>query len=165
MNRFKKRPQILSASLGLIALAAVVAGGPARAETPDACTLLTKAQVKAALGVAVEAGVRPIATDPRICNWRESNKPTGPGRNVMLTLITVNEFEKLKKLPMTAPVSAIGDEAVVTHSMRVPAILMVKSGTHYFRLLVRSDLQASEEVEARNQTLEKSLAAQILKKL
>ena len=49
--------------------------------------------------------------------------------------------------------------------MRVPAILMVKSGTHYFRLLVRSDLQASEEVEARNQTLEKSLAAQILKKL
>ncbi len=141
------------------------ASGLARAEAPDACTLLTKAQVKAALGIAVDAGVRPVATDPRICNWRESNKPTGPGRNVLLTFITAKEFENLRKLPMSAPVTGLGDEAIVTHSMRVPAILTVKSGAHYFRLLVRSDLQASEEVDTRNQTLEKSLAAQILKKL
>ena len=83
----------------------------------------------------------------------------------MLTVITEKEFERIKALPMVSPASGIGDEAVVVHPMRVPAELTVKVGTHYFQLLVRSDLSASEEVDARNQTIEKALAQRIIKKL
>ena len=165
MNRFEMCHQILPVSLGLIALAVTGACAAAQAETADACRLLTTAQVTAALGIPMDAGVRPIATDPHICNWRESNKPVGPGRNVMLTLINANEFDNLKKLPMSAAASGAGDEAIVTHSAHVPAILTVKGGTHYFRILVRSSLEASEAVDERNQTIEKGLAALILKKL
>lgn len=165
MNRFGKRHQSLSVSLGLLGLAAVGACRTARAEAVDACTLLTGAQVAAALGIAVDAGVRPNANDPHICNWRESDKPVGPGRNVMLTLISEKEFENLKKLPMSAPVSGVGDESIVTHTGHVPVILSVKSRTQCFRILVRSSLENSDEVDAHNQALEKSLAAQVLKKL
>jgi hypothetical protein len=166
MNRNVKCNKVLVGSVGLLALAAVAISRPVNAATAvDACTLLTQSEVSAALGIPVDAGVRPISTEPRICNWRESHKPTGPGRNVMLTLITANQFDDLKKLPMTAAASGVGDAAIVTHAMNVPTIMSVKSGTHYFRLLVRSSLEASEEVDARNQALEKTLAAKIIKKL
>lgn len=138
----------------------------AQADTPvDACTVLSKADVSSALGIAVDPGDRPIPDEPRMCNWRESHKPTGPGRNVMLTFIPEKEFEKLKTLPLTAPATGIGDEAVLTHPMRMPPILAVKAGTHFFQLLVRSDLQPSEQVNERNQAIERSLAAKIIKKL
>lgn len=165
MNRFGTCRQILGLSSVLTVLTGAGVRGPARAETVDACALLTSAQVSAALGIAVDAGVRPNANDPHMCNWRESNKPVGPGRNVMLTLINAKEFDNLKKLPMSAAASGAGDEAIVTHSAHVPAILTVKGGTHYFRILVRSSLEASEAVDERNQTIEKGLAALILKKL
>ncbi len=146
-----------------IALGIVGIIGSARAQSPiKACTLLTKAQVAAALGVAVDPGVQPIAADPRMCNWRESNKPTGPGRNVMLTLINAKEFANIQKQPHSVATDGIGDEAIVTHTMRVPAVLTVRSGDHYFRILVRSGLEAADD---RNQALEKALAAQVLKKL
>jgi hypothetical protein len=100
-----------------------------------------------------------------MCNWRESNKPTGPGRNVMLTIIGANQFDDLKKQPMTSTVEGVGDEAFLSRSMRVPPLLTVKTGSHYFRLLVRSAVEASEEVDVRNQAIEKALAAKIIKKL
>ena len=66
---------------------------------------------------------------------------------------------------MAASEKGIGDDAIVTHPMRVPPLLTVKVGTHYFQILVRSDLVPSEEVDARNQALEKTLAAKVIEKL
>lgn len=166
MNRDVKCNKVLLGSLGMVALAAAAMARPVRADTlVDACKLLTRSQVSAALGIPVDAGVRPIASEPRICNWRESNKPTGPGRNVMLTIINANQFDDQKKLPLSAAADGVGDAAVVTHIMRMPTVLTVKSGTHYFQLLVRSSLESSEEVDARNQALERKLAAKIIGKL
>jgi hypothetical protein len=166
MNQYVRRIRLQLMSLGLALLASAGTLEPVRAEPLiDACTLLTRHEAAAALGIAVDAGVHPIAAEPRMCNWRESNKPIGPGRNVMLTLITANEFERMKTFPMNGKATGIGDEAVVTHGMRTPPTLAVKAGTHYFQILVRSDLVASEEVDARNQALEKTLAAKIIKKL
>jgi hypothetical protein len=166
MNRNLKCHKILSGSVGLAALAAAVVSPPVWADTTiDACTLLTESQVSAALGIPVDAGVRPNSNEPRMCNWRESHKPTGPGRNVLLTIITANQFDDLKKQPMSAPTGGVGDEAVTSHPMHVPPLLTVKAGTHYFQILVRSDLVSSEEVDARDQVVEKTLAAKIVKKL
>jgi hypothetical protein len=157
----------LGASLGFLALGlGLGASETLKAEAlPDACGMLTQAQVSAALGIPVDAGVRPIAADPRVCNWRESNKPNGPGRNVMLTFISAKQFDNLKQLPLSTAASGVGDEAIVTRAMRMPTILTVKAGTHYFRILVRSDLAATAEVDERNQSIEKSLGAKIVSKL
>jgi hypothetical protein len=166
MCRNLKCHKILTGSVGFLALAAAVMSLPVRANTGlDACALLTRSEVSAALGIPVDAAARPIATEPGMCNWRESLKPTGPGRNVLLTIITANQFDDLKKQRMSAPTSGVGDDAVMTHPMHVPAVLAVKAGAHYFQILVRSDLASSEEVDARNQALEKTLAAKIIKKL
>jgi hypothetical protein len=165
MSRNFKGFEILSGSAALLALAAALVSEPVSASSIDACSLLTRSQVSAALGIRVEAGVRPLASEPGMCNWRESNKPTGPGRNVLLTIITAQEFDKLRTLPMAASEKGIGDDAIVTHPMRVPPLLTVKVGTHYFQILVRSDLVPSEEVDARNQALEKTLAAKVIEKL
>jgi hypothetical protein len=165
MSRNLKCNKILSGSVALVALAAALVSEPAPANSTDACSLLTQSQVSAALGIRVDAGVRPLASEPGMCNWRESNKPTGPGRNVLLTIISAKEFDKLKTLPMAARAQGVGDDAIVTHPMRVPPLLTVKVGTHYFQILVRSDLVTSEEMDARNQALEKTLAAKVIEKL
>lgn len=136
---------------------------------PDACALLTQAQVTAALGVDVDAGKRPVASDPRICNWREQGKPEGPARNVMLTLIDAKEFAVVKKLTSSNPAEkGIGEEAVFSKSARLPIILSVRAGSQYFRIMSRSNAAPSSDPagssEGRDKMIDEELAIQILKK-
>lgn len=152
--------------LAAVALVTAVMTGAARAdETVDACSLLTQKQVSAILGFKVDPGVHPIPSFSYMCNWREINRPTGIARHALLTVITAREFDRIKTLPLTSASGGVGDDAVVTHSLRMPAILTVKSGAHYFRLEVRSNVEHSGEADERNQFLEQSLAVQVVKKL
>lgn len=138
------------------------------ATTGDACWLLTQSQVSAALGVDVDPGQRPVASDPRICNWREQGKPEGPARNVMLTLIDAKEFEVVKKLPSSTPQSGIGDDAVFSKSARLPFILSVRAGSNYLRIMSRSNATApvdpASSSDDRDKAIDRSLALEILKK-
>src|SRR5690242_6998977 len=75
----------------------------------DPCSLLTPAQVSAALGVTVDAG-KPLGT--RACYWRAAGGTTG--RKASLTIHSAQEFA-MGKTPLRGTekpaVSGIGDEA------------------------------------------------------
>lgn len=131
----------------------------------DACTLLTAAEVSAALGVKVDAGKRPVENDPTLCNWRESGKPEGPARSVVVNVIEGGSFDKEKRPSrnLKGTVSGVGDEAYFFQPSRLPVILFVNTGTVYFKVMARSS--ATDPAAERNGAIDKTLAAAVVKKL
>jgi hypothetical protein len=130
-----------------------------RSQSPDACSLLTVAQVSAALGTTVEAGKRLIASDPRSCGWAPAGGPKIGGKKVTLTLISVQSFETGKKpvqgLEKSA-LSGVGDDAVYITTPPFDTALNVKKGNAAFQLRV-GGFKTEEE-----KAIEKALAPQVL---
>jgi hypothetical protein len=159
-----------SAFAGLVACGAAtlfptVGSASQTATAEDACTLLTAAEVSTALGVKVDPGKRPVETDPTLCNWRESGKPEGPARNVLVTLIQVGSFEHAKQPShnLRKTIGGVGDEAYFFQPSRLPVNLFVKTGSVYFKIMARSSV--TDPAAEQNGTIDKALAAKIIKKL
>ena len=159
-----------SAFAGLVACGAAtlfsaLAPAAQAAATDDACALLTQAKVSAALGVKVDAGKRPVESDPTFCNWRESGKSEGPARNVVVNLLHVNQFEQGKQPSrnLKESISGVGDEAYFFQPTRLPVNLFVKAGSVYFKIMARSSV--TDPAAEQNRTIDKALAAEIIKKL
>jgi hypothetical protein len=102
----------------------------------DACSLLTPAQVSAALGVAVGSGK---AVGAPTCQWSESGKGM-LGKSVELDIVgpmgnltPVDRFNTIKTpLPVKGivktPISGLGDDAVYVTRNAIDASLAVKKG-------------------------------------
>ena len=143
----------------------MLAGGSfsAHAGTPtDACSLLTTAEVSAALGVQVDPGERVVASSPLMCGWKPVGSKGFAEKRVVASIITVTSFDH-EKNPLQGiketQVSGLGDEA---HSMTTPGFgtgLSVKKTNFAFKIRVYGFSQA--ELEAK----EKSLAQSVLGKL
>lgn len=121
-------------ALGAVAFSALMIGhaGAAYAAPKPACSLLTPAQVGAALGGSVEAGK---AFTERVCIWRGA-----PGKRVTLNLIDLQAFAAAKT-PIgngitKTEVKGIGDDAVYVSAHGVPTTLTVKKGDAAFTLTV-----------------------------
>jgi hypothetical protein len=104
----------------------------------DPCSLLTQAQVSAALGVSVSAG-KPAGS--KICRWAAPGGRPGVSPALVLTIHDAKEFE-FAKAPaknsslVKTPAPGIGDEAVLNTVGTVTAVLFVKKGDTYFELHV-----------------------------
>lgn len=154
----------------LITLAALITlamgGAPAAYPAPpkDACSLLTAAQVSAALGVPVEADK---AVDKSFCTWSQQGAAL-KRKTVMLTIIEpigdltpVDRFNAAKMpLPgvVKTPVSGLGDDAVYGgNNFRVA--LTVKKGNSAFEIVVSGFPVAESKAK------ERALAQVVLAKL
>jgi len=127
-------------SVFILAACVAVVGGAARgAYLPpaDPCSLLSPAQVSAALGVSVGAGK---ASGAKICRWAvPAGKPGGPA--LVLSMQDAKAFEFAKSPAKNAtlvktPAPGIGDDAVINTVGIVTATLTVKKGDVYFELHV-----------------------------
>jgi len=105
----------------------------------DPCSLLTTAQVGAALGVSVSPGK---TTGGKICRWAEpGGQPGGGSPALVLTIQDAKAFDFAKsssKSPslVKTPVAGVGDDAVLNTIGVVTATLHVKKGDTYFELHV-----------------------------
>jgi hypothetical protein len=165
MSDYRACGQLAAFALSVVGACALAAPQTTRPVAPaDACALLTQSEVSDALGVKVGEGRRPVADDPRMCNWREEGKPEGPARNVLVTLIGSKEFSTPQ-----APEAGIGDEAYFTKSGRFPYRLLVRKGGNYFQIMARSAATAvngrTEGSDDQDKTVDKTLALAILKKI
>jgi hypothetical protein len=163
MNEYRNRRRLAVAALvfGMWTLGPRVVEAAAPGE---ACALLTQAQVSAALGVEVDPGRRPVASDPRMCNWREQGKPDGPARNVLVTLIGAKNFKAGK-----TPEPGLGDEAYFLKSGRFPFRLIVRKGAAYVQIMARSKATSLTDrmtvSDDSDKAVDKAIALEILKKL
>lgn len=153
----------------LAALFVFAIGGAraAYAAPPQACSLLTQAQVSAAVGVALGPGTESGALND--CRWSEPGKPLA-SKGVLLYVLgpvggltPAQRFNTIKTpLPVKGitktPVSGIGDDAVYgTIGPRTE--LTVKKGDFVFQIMIYG--LSGEVVKAK----EKSLAQEVLAKL
>jgi hypothetical protein len=125
----------------------------------DACSLLTPAQVSAALGISVGPGKR---LTPRLCQWGTPDL-AGKKKGVMLTLQDPLAFT-YAKMPAghgitKVPASGIGDDAVYGTTPGYPTVLTVKKGDVVF--VVHVGGFPDDQIKAK----EKTLALDILAKL
>src|ERR1700722_2692433 len=102
----------------MIGAAAVPSAGASSAT--DACSLLTPAQLSAALAVPMDAGKYVTPGFVKTCTWTPSNGPTPGIKYFTLTLQSVQGFEGGKSLAQTGqskgaaamtPLSGVGDDA------------------------------------------------------
>lgn len=136
------------------------------ASPSEPCSLLTQAQVSAALGTNVEAAQH-IA--PTLCQWSAPNQPNSiNGKKVVLTISNERAWGYAKTPVVssvtTMPASGICDDGVYTTIKGVtPGLgtaLYVKKGSSYFVLQVYGFPD-----QAKAMAMEKTLATQACSKL
>lgn len=129
----------------------------------DTCSLLTEAQVTAALGVPVAAGK---ALTEKVCTWRESGTQTG--KKVALTILTMQGFT-IGKTPLAGTekplVSGVGDEAYFKYFVepryeKIKVVdLDVRKGSTVFGVEV--DGYSIDDAKAKAKTLALEVLARI----
>lgn len=126
----------------------------------DACSLLTPAQIKSAVGAEVGAGA---AGSAKLCQWNASSAPTSAVKFITLLLYSdTKAFEPGKHMPAPAvvtPVSGIGDDAFFL-AVGDQVGLIVKKGSGAFKITVYAKLPVPQK-----EAMEKSLATQIVSQL
>jgi hypothetical protein len=136
--------------------------------SPDACTLLTEAQIDAVLGVKVGKGGHVPATTTAICGWTQPDSPN-TGKRVLLSVMTqlgrsspVDRFNT-GKTPVPGvpkePVTGIGDEAYYSTTPGIGVGLSVRKGSQAFQVRVYGF--PPDEAKAK----EKTLALEVIAKL
>jgi hypothetical protein len=134
------------------------------APADDACSLLTQAQVGAALGIAVGAGSYQSPSFKKTCTWNATGNAQKGAKYVALMVEGADAFLAGKRPgPMKTnsikSVSGIGNDAYyLTVSTNVG--LNVKKGNVAFKVAVFGDLPIEKK-----QAMEKTLAQQVVSKL
>jgi len=160
------KSSFLAAVVFLFSLGICCARGAYAAPPPDPCSLLTQAQVSAALGAPVEA---PHLDAPKLCRWATPKQPNPlNARTVMLTISSERAFG-FAKTPVVSstkavPASGVGDDAVYAVSVDASgyssAQLHVKKGGAYFVVHVSGIPDQTKIMQ-----IEKTLALQACSKL
>jgi hypothetical protein len=153
-------------SLGAVIAAIVIAGAataPANAAPPDdACSLLTQAQVSAAVSVSVGAGAYQ-GTYKKTCTWNAVSPATKSAKWVTLMLEGLDAYQAGKLAPVktivVTPISGIGDDAYYL-AVGPNVGLIAKKGNVAFKVAVYGDIPIENK-----QSMEKTLAQQVVSKL
>jgi hypothetical protein len=132
----------------------------------DACTLLTAAQVGAAVGTPVTAGEHITPTFVKTCTWKPAGDSTV--RVVTLYLQTAASYEGGKQLARQMAASSkgasiksagVGDDAYYFSAADQPGLL-VKKGSIAFKITVYATLPGDKK-EAMELTLAKDAVAKL----
>lgn len=130
---------------------------------PDACALLTEAEVSAALGETVSAGVLSGINAPS-CNWQDANGggatldyPTEPSM-----VGTIAPGEAGNSAITLTPVTGLGDAAAYTADGTIGADLAVRKGRQAFDISVSEQLPYSlAQAEAAEKVLAQAALARL----
>jgi hypothetical protein len=130
----------------------------------DACSLLTQAQVSAAVSVSVGAGSYVTPTYKKTCTWNATSPVAKSAKYVTLMLEDLDAYDggkrigQMKAVSVTS-ISGIGDDAYYL-AVGSNVGLIVKKGNIAFKVAVYADLPIEKK-----QAMEKTLAQQVVSKL
>jgi hypothetical protein len=129
----------------------------------DACSLLTQAQVSAALSVSVGAGSYQTPRFKKTCTWNATSDVTKGAKYVTLVLEGLDAYQAGKLAPVktivVTSISGIGDDAYYL-AVSSNVGLIVKKGDIAFKVAIYGDLPIEKK-----QAMEKTLAQQVVSKL
>ena len=152
----------ITAWIGAAALLLPAVAGAAAAGSlagPDACAVLTAAQVSAVLGVRVTPGQHTVPDAHSSCGWGLPGDPSLGAKRLVLTLMSARAFETGKtpvKGASKVAAQAVGDEAYYITTPPFGTALSVKQGHSYFQVRI------SGFPDAKVAHLEKAVALKLL---
>ena len=168
----------LGAALAAVFIALATTLASAAAAPPnDACSLVTQAQVSAALGASMGAGSHVTPTFLRTCTWNPSGSSGNGVRALTLYIQSADQYEAGKQMleqmktmakvekhgnsqpPVITPLSGIGDDAFYL-DMANTMSLIAKKGNVEFKFVIYGDLPGEKKKAA-----EKTLALEVVSKL
>lgn len=157
-----RRPILCAISSGCVAVLPLVA----HAET-DACSLLSTAQVGAAVGVAVNAGTHVTPTFVKTCTWTPAGKSQLSAATLNLQTAAFYDGAKRQATMATAASgkgtgirpASVGDDAYYFVAGDQVA-LFVKKGGVSFKVAVYAKIPVEEK-----ETMELKLAREVVAKL
>jgi len=157
-SRFLLTRAMFAAASFLVAASAGAAIGAA----PDACALISTAQVSSALGVTVNPGK---ATLPGACQW---DQPGKPGESLWTLRVNFADKDRWKLAATTpqpgvtiTPVAGLGDDAFYYSRGTQLTSLSLKKGDTAVVVRLSGGKGSIPEIEAK----EKLVAQQIVNKL
>jgi hypothetical protein len=163
----KSMAAVLGGVLGVLVLSGSRAAYAAH--PVDACSLLTPAQVTAALGVSVAAGENIVPGSAAMCGWEVAGQHSMNRKRVVLSIYTrigsLTPLDRFKnaKTPMAGiekePVSGVGDDAIFVTTPGFGTGLIFRKGDGAFDLRVYGF--PIDQVKAR----EKNLADCVIQRL
>jgi hypothetical protein len=150
------------ATTAIIALGAAVLASPAFAASNDACSLLTPAEVGAALGTAAGSGAPITPTDHKVCTWKAADGKSW----VTLMLQPASAYDSGMRLAgysggdlKPQPVAGLGEGAYLL-PVGDQVGLMVKKGGVAFKVAVYQHGPLGPK-----ETAEKALAGKVVGRL
>ncbi len=127
---------------------------------PDACAVLTAAQVSAVLGVRVAPGQHIVPDAHSSCGWALPGDPSLGAKRLVLTLMSARAFDTGKtpvKGASKVAAQAVGEEAYYITTPPFGTALSVKQGHSYFQVRI------SGFPDAKAAHLERAVALKLLK--
>jgi len=145
----------------ILAIGAVVWASRATAAS-DPCTLLTPAQVSAALGGTVGAG-KPVAGT---CHWSQDGKAGAELLKLDVNIVTLDRYNRMKSVTVgtVSAVSGLGDDAyysTLQQGRTTLTTLNIKKGSTAVVIRVSGGTKAAAEYQAK----EKAVAQALVPKL
>lgn len=137
---------------------------------PDACSLLTEAEVSAAIESKSLPGRRVIPNNPAFCIWSDSPTNTLSNRRVTLDILRPGAYDIGKSMSGSGtkiePVTGIGEDAyyVLGNSSTSPFLYARKKGTD-FGVRILNGLKFKAFTLEQEKTKEADLAKAIAAKL
>ena len=165
------RPRSCRYAISVVVLMVGAAAAPTAgaSSATDACSLLTQAQLSAALAVPMDAGKYVTPGFLKTCTWAPSNGPTPGVKFFTLYLQSVEGFEGGKSLgqmgqgngaAVVTPLSGVGDDAYYLSFGSNITSLMVKKGAGAFKLTLYG-ATAPDKAMAMEKTLALLVAPQL----
>ena len=143
----------------------IAAKAPTHSMAPsDACSLLTKGEIDAAMGVPMGTGKSITA---KACQWRQPVKQGDPGAIVDVTIIDARRYNIGKAIAGSSkfkvtPVNALGDEAYYSESTDGKLTdLRIKKGENYVAIHVWGAGVPSAQAEPKELALAKVIVPKL----
>ena len=154
---------VMNSATMMVTLLLMSASSAVAAPPVDVCSLLTTAQVSAALGGSVGPGK---ALTKEVCQWTQLGKPGDVLLKLDVDLITPEHYTRLKTVTIgsVTSVGGLGDEAfysTFTQGHTTLTTLNVKKGPSAVTIRVSGGTKAAEEYQAK----EKAVAVVLVPKI
>jgi hypothetical protein len=153
--------------LPIAAIVTTLLFGPPTPQQPSACSLLTEAQVNAALEIKTLPGKPPVPNFTKLCIWSDDPNGAISNRRVSLALTSRTAFDlpKGNNRIKTEPVSGIGDEAYYQSFGSDSPLLAVRKGGSAFTVRILNGLKLKPFTLAEEKAKEADLAKAAVTKL
>jgi hypothetical protein len=135
---------------------------------PDACALLTEAEVSTAIEAKSLPGKHLVASNPKSCIWSDDANHSVNSRRVTLSIMPVAGFDFGKggnPRVKTEPVQGVGDDAYYEIFKADAPFLVVRKGGAAFNVRILNGLKfkalSLDEEKARELALAKAAVAKL----